>query len=81
MVRAMHGGGACATSRRSAPARKARHRPRWLNDRPTTSGISPSLDNVGIGIGYLAGVSEGDEIMQASPRKAVRAVVVRPPFV
>jgi len=43
---------------------------------------SPSLGNVGIGIGYLAGVSEGDEVMVlASPRKSVRAVVVRPPFV
>ena len=42
---------------------------------------SPSLGNVGIGIGYLAGVSEGDEVMVvASPRKSVKAVVVRPPF-
>ena len=43
---------------------------------------SPSLGNVGIGIGYISGVSEGDEIMVvASPRKSVKAVVVRPPFV
>ncbi|MEE3038914.1 MAG: glycine cleavage T C-terminal barrel domain-containing protein, partial [Candidatus Thermoplasmatota archaeon] len=43
---------------------------------------SPSLGNVGIGIGYLQGVSEGDEVMVvASPRKSVKAVVVRPPFV
>ena len=43
---------------------------------------SPSLGNVGIGIGYLKGVSEGDEVMVvASPRKSVKAVVVRPPFV
>ena len=43
---------------------------------------SPSLGNVGIGIGYIAGVSEGDEIMVvASPRKSVKAVIVRPPFV
>ena len=42
---------------------------------------SPSLDNVGIGIGYLAGVEEGDEVLVvASPRKSVKAVVVRPPF-
>lgn len=42
---------------------------------------SPSLGNIGIGLGYLAGVSEGDEVMVvASPRKSVRAVVVRPPF-
>jgi len=42
---------------------------------------SPSLGNIGIGLGYLAGVNEGDEVMiVASPRKSVRAVVVRPPF-
>ena len=42
---------------------------------------SPSLDNIGIGIGYLANVAEGDEVLVvASPRKSVRAVVVRPPF-
>lgn len=42
---------------------------------------SPSLDNTGIGIGYLANVKEGDEVLVvASPRKSVRAVVVRPPF-
>ena len=42
---------------------------------------SPSLDNTGIGIGYLSGVKEGDEVLVvASPRKSVRAVVVRPPF-
>ena len=42
---------------------------------------SPSLGNIGIGIGYLAGVKEGDEVMVvASPRKSVKAVVVRPPF-
>lgn len=43
---------------------------------------APSLDNVGIGIGYLHSVSEGDEVLVvASPRKSVRAVVVRPPFI
>tara|TARA_Y100001958_G_scaffold152640_1_gene139099 strand:+ start:4920 stop:6032 length:1113 start_codon:yes stop_codon:yes gene_type:complete len=43
---------------------------------------SPSLGNVGIGIGYISGVSEGDEILVvASPRKSVRATIVRPPFV
>jgi len=43
---------------------------------------SPSLDNLGIGIGYLHSVSEGDEVLVvASPRKSVRAVVVCPPFV
>ena len=48
----------------------------------TSGAPAPSLDNVGIGIGYIAGVREGDEVLvQASPRKAVRALVVRPPFV
>jgi glycine cleavage system aminomethyltransferase T len=43
---------------------------------------APSLDNVGIGIGYLHSVNEGDEVLiVASPRKSVKAVVVRPPFV
>lgn len=43
---------------------------------------APSLDNVGIGIGYLQSVNEGDEVLiVASPRKSVKAVVVRPPFV
>ena len=42
---------------------------------------APSLGNLGIGIGYLAGVDEGDEVLVvASPRKSVKAVVVRPPF-
>ena len=42
---------------------------------------APSLGNLGIGIGYLEGVDEGDEVLVvASPRKSVKAVVVRPPF-
>ncbi len=42
---------------------------------------SPSLANLGIGLGYLAGVVEGDEVMVvASPRRSVKAVVVKPPF-
>jgi len=50
--------------------------------RLTSGAPAPSLDNVGIGIGYMAGVKEGDEVLvQANPRKSVRAVVVRPPFV
>lgn len=49
--------------------------------RLTSGAPSPSMDNVGIGIGYLAGVSEGDEVLVvASPRKSVKAIVVRPPF-
>lgn len=49
--------------------------------RLTSGAPSPSLANTGIGIGYLANVREGDEVLVvASPRKSVRAVVVRPPF-
>jgi len=49
--------------------------------RLTSGAPAPSLDNIGIGIGYLESVSEGDEVLVvASPRKSVRAVVVRPPF-
>jgi aminomethyltransferase len=56
-----------------------------LDDQPigrlSSGAPSPCLDNTGIGIGYIAGVSEGDEVLiVASPRKSVRAVVVRPPF-
>jgi len=47
----------------------------------TSGAPAPSLDNVGVGIGYMASVKEGDEILiVASPRKSVKAVVVRPPF-
>lgn len=43
---------------------------------------APSLENTGIGIGYISGVQEGDEVLiVASPRKSVRAVIVRPPFI
>ena len=52
-----------------------------LIGRLSSGAPSPSLDNTGIGIGYLANVKEGDEVLVvASPRKSVRAVVVRPPF-
>lgn len=48
----------------------------------TSGAPAPSLDRTGIGMGYIAGVSPGDEVMiVASPRKKVRAVIVRPPFV
>jgi aminomethyltransferase len=47
----------------------------------TSGGPSPSLDRVGIGMGYISGVTEGDEVLIApNPRKQVRAVVVRAPF-
>lgn len=49
--------------------------------RLTSGAPAPSLDNTGIGLGYLTQVGEGDEVLVvASPRKSVRAVVVRPPF-
>ena len=48
----------------------------------TSGGPSPSLGRVGIGMGYISGVTEGDEVLIApNPRKQVRAVVVRAPFV
>jgi len=48
----------------------------------TSGAPSPSMGRVGIGMGYLAGVQSGDEVMiVASPRKKVRALVKRPPFV
>ncbi len=48
----------------------------------TSGAPAPSLENIGIGIGYLHNVSEGDEVLVvASPRKSVKAVVVRPPFI
>jgi len=53
-----------------------------LIGRLSSGAPAPSLENVGIGIGYISGVSEGDEVLiVASPRKSVRAVVVRPPFI
>lgn len=49
--------------------------------RLTSGAPAPSMNNLGIGIGYLKGVKEGDEVLVvASPRKSVKAVVVRPPF-
>ena len=48
----------------------------------TSGAPSPSLGNTGIGIGYISGVNEGDEVLiAASPRSSVRAVIIRPPFV
>ena len=48
-----------------------------------TSGCpSPSLNRTGIAMAYLDGVEVGDEVwIQSSPRRRVRAEVVRPPFV
>ena len=48
----------------------------------TSGAPSPSLENVGIGMAYLSGVSPGDEVyILASPRKSVKAVVTSPPFI
>ena len=47
----------------------------------TSGGPSPSLGRVGIGLAYLEGVDVGDEVLIApNPRRRMRAVVVRPPF-
>ena len=47
----------------------------------TSGAPSPSLGNTGVGIGYISGVSEGDEVLiAASPRSSVRAVIIRPPL-
>jgi glycine cleavage system aminomethyltransferase T len=48
----------------------------------TSGAPSPSMGNTGVGIGYISGVMEGDEVLiAASPRSSVRAVIIRPPFV
>ena len=48
----------------------------------TSGAPAPSLDRAGIGMGYISNVKPGDEVMiVASPRKKVRAIVQRPPFV
>jgi len=48
----------------------------------TSGGPSPSLGKVGIGLAYLEGVEIGEEVFIApNPRRLLRAVVVRPPFI
>ncbi len=48
----------------------------------TSGAPAPSLERTGIGMGYISSVEPGDEVMiVASPRKKVRASIVRPPFV
>ena len=48
-----------------------------------TSGVpSPSLGNLGIGMTYLSGVKEGDQVyVVASKNKLMPAQIVKPPFV
>lgn len=48
----------------------------------TSGAPSPSLGNVGIGMGYIAGVKPGDKVMiVASERKSIEAEIVSPPFI
>ncbi len=48
----------------------------------TSGAPAPSLDRAGIGMGYIAGVEPGSEVLiVASSRKKIRAIIVRPPFV
>ena len=48
----------------------------------TSGAPAPSLDRAGIGMGYIKSVSPGDEVViVASPKKKLRAKIVRPPFI
>ena len=48
----------------------------------TSGGPSPSLNNTGIAMGYLEGVSLGQEVwIQASSRRRVKSIIVTTPFV
>ena len=48
----------------------------------TSGAPSPSLGNVGIGMGYISGVEEGDKVLiVASERRSVEAIIVTPPFI
>ena len=48
----------------------------------TSGGPSPSLGKVGIALAYLEGVEIGEEVLIApNPRRTLRAVIVRPPFI
>ena len=48
----------------------------------TSGGPSPSLNRTGIALGYLEGVVLGQEVwIQASSRRKIRSIIVRPPFV
>ena len=50
--------------------------------RVTSGAPSPSKERTGIAMAYLSGVNPGSEVwIQASPRRRVRALVKRPPFV
>ena len=48
----------------------------------TSGGPSPSLNNTGIAMGYLVGVSLGQEVwIQASSRRRVKSIIVTTPFI
>jgi glycine cleavage system aminomethyltransferase T len=48
----------------------------------TSGGPSPSLNRTGIAMGYLEGVVLDQELwIQASSRRRIRSIVVKPPFV
>ena len=48
----------------------------------TSGAPAPSLGRAGIGMGYIRGVSPDDEVViVASPKKKLRAKIVRPPFI
>jgi len=48
----------------------------------TSGGPSPSLNRTGIALGYLEGVVLGQELwIQASPRRRIRSIIVKPPFI
>ena len=47
----------------------------------TSGGPSPSLGRVGIGIGYLENVEEGETVIIApNPKRRLKAEVVKMPF-
>ena len=50
--------------------------------RVTSGAPSPSKERTGIAMAYLSGVDQGSEVwIQASPRRRVKALVKRPPFI
>ncbi|MFL2493921.1 MAG: aminomethyltransferase family protein [Candidatus Thalassarchaeum sp.] len=50
--------------------------------RVTSGAPSPSKERTGIAMAYLSGVDQGSEVwIQTSPRRRVKALVKRPPFI
>ena len=53
-----------------------------LVGRVTSGAPSPSKQRTGIAMAYLSGVDPGSEVwIQSSPRRRIKAMVKRPPFV